>query len=97
MNTILVIVVIILALLSISQRVLPWIFYSRFKENKTIENLFDLFAISAFTSLFVYNVLIITPLTIIALVAAFVVALKTRNLPLTIVTSILVASFTLLI
>ncbi|MCW6168845.1 MAG: AzlD domain-containing protein [Thermoplasmatales archaeon] len=97
MNTILVIIVVVLALLSISQRVLPWVFYSRFRENKKIENLFDLFAISAFTSLFVYNVLNITPLTIIALVAAFIVALKTKNLPLTIVTAILVASFTLLI
>jgi len=93
----LVIIVIALALLSLSQRVIPWVFYSKFRENKTLESLFDLFSISAFTSLLVYNVLQISLLTLIALTAAFIVVLKTKNLPLTIITAILIASISLLL
>ena len=96
MQLLLIIIIIALAVLSLAQRIVPWVFYSRFKENKRLENLFELFAISAFTSLFVYNVENVSAISITALFAALIVALKTKNLSLTIVTAILVYSVSLL-
>lgn len=89
------ILIIVLAFMSVSQRVLPWKFYKKFSGHFKMEEFFNLFAVSAFASLFIYNIPRITAVNVAAIISAIVVAIKTRNLPLTILTAILISSLSL--
>ncbi|MFG1460357.1 MAG: AzlD domain-containing protein [Thermoplasmataceae archaeon] len=95
MTVIITILIIVLALMSISQRVLPWKFYDKFRKYLKLEGFFNLFAVSAFASLLIYNIPQVTLINVVAIVSAIAVALKTKNLPLTVLVAILISSFSL--
>lgn len=92
MNYTLIIMILVLALLSAGQRVIPWIFYSRFKNSENLEDVFNLFAIAAFSALMVYNVQSLTVTTLVALVIALLFAIRFKNVGVTIVIALLVFS-----
>lgn len=91
------IIIIALALMSFLQRFLPWAFYSRLSSEKSLQRVFDMLAISAFTALFVYNVQTLDPVTLISLAVAFVVVLRTRNLGLTVIAAMAISIIYILI
>ncbi len=86
-----------LALLSVLQRVIPWLFYKRLKSGNSLEKTFDLFAISAFSALLVYNVQSLSFITLISLAVALFVAMKFRNIGLTVLVALGVLSVSLII
>jgi len=97
MNHDLIIIIIALALMSFLQRFLPWAFYSKLSSEKSLQKMFDMLAISAFTALFVYNVQALDPVTLISLAVAFIVVLKTRNLGLTVIAAMAISIVYILI
>lgn len=76
----LIILVLVLALLSLSQRLLPWALMSRFQGHKRLEQVFNLFAVSAFAALAVYNLNSVTLGAGISLALAVVIAFWKKNL-----------------
>ena len=95
MNYTLILLLAALAILSLLQRLLPWIFYSRFKSSSSLEQTFDLFAISAFSALLVYNVQSFSLITLIALAMALIVTIKFNNLGFTVLVALAVFSLSL--
>ncbi|MCL5802422.1 MAG: AzlD domain-containing protein [Thermoplasmataceae archaeon] len=87
----LIMVIISLAALSFLQRFLPWAFYSKFRSGESLQKIFDMLAVSAFTALFVYNVQKVDLATLISLAVAFVVVLKTKNMGLTVIAAMIVS------
>ncbi len=69
-----------LALLSLSQRLVPWLVISRFRGGRNMEQIFNLFAVSAFSALAVYNITEFSPGTALSLAVAVAVAVRTKNL-----------------
>jgi|GEM_PF-3127383 hypothetical protein len=86
-----------LALLSLLQRVIPWLFYKRVRSGNSLEKTFDLFAISAFSALLVYNVQSLGLFTFISLAIALVVAMKFHNIGLTVLVALTVLSISLMV
>lgn len=77
---IIIAIIALLAALSLLQRLLPWILMSKLHGRKGAQELFNLFAVSAFATLAVYNVTAISFSSILSLAAAVAIAVKTRNL-----------------
>ena len=77
---ILILLIAALALLSLSQRLVPWLVISRFSGGRNMEQIFNLFAVSAFSALAVYNITEFTAGSLVSLAVAALVALRTRNL-----------------
>ncbi len=75
-----VMIIALLAALSLMQRLLPWLLMPRLHEKKGAQELFNLFAVSAFATLAVYNVTVLSLSSILSLTVAVIVAVKTRNL-----------------
>ena len=95
MTAVVTVLIIVLAAMSISQRVVPWKFYEKFRKYLKLEGFFNLFAVSAFASLFIYNIPQVTLINIVAIISAIIIALKTKNLPLTVLVAILISSLSL--
>lgn len=83
--------VVFLGVLSLLQRVIPWLLYKRFMPGRASQKLFDLIAVSAFSSLMVYNMSTLSYQTVIPLLPAFLVVYRTKNLGLSILTAMLFA------
>lgn len=81
----------VLAALSLLQRLLPWIIMSRYQGGKGLQEIFNLFAVSAFASLAVYNMTEIDPASILSLAVAVVVAVRTKNLGYAVLSAIAVS------
>ncbi len=73
------IVIAILAVLSLSQRLIPWLLFRKRSVGKDLDRVFDYFAIAAFTSLMVDNIPQLNLNYIVALAVALAVSLKTKN------------------
>ena len=84
-------IILALALLSFLQRFIPWAFYSQVGNGEDLQKIFDMLAISAFTTLFIYNVQKLDLETLISLAAAFAVILKTKNMGLTVIAAMVVS------
>jgi len=98
MNYDLILLLVVLAIMSLAQRVLPWIFYSKIKSgSSSLEKTFDLFAISAFSALLVYNVTSFSPFTLVALAIALLVTIKFHNTGLTVLVALAVISLSLVL
>ena len=97
MSYVLIYLLAALALLSILQRIIPWLFYKRLKSGNSLEKTFDLFAISAFSALLVYNVQSLGLVTFISLAVALAVAMKFHNIGLTVLVALTVLSVSLVI
>ena len=97
MNYTLIYLLAALALLSVLQRVIPWLFYKMLKSGNSLEKTFDLFAISAFSALLVYNVQSLNFITLISLAVALVVAMKFHNMGLTVLVALAVLSISLIV
>ena len=77
---ILILLIAALAILSLSQRLVPWLVISRFSGGRHMEQIFNLFAVSAFSALAGYNITEFTAGSLVSLAVAALVALRTRNL-----------------
>lgn len=78
------VLIIILAVLSLLQRIVPWVLYKRFKPGAVSQRLFDIVAVAAFASLMVYNMNSFHYQDVLPLVPAFIVAFRTGNIGLSI-------------
>lgn len=81
----------ILGILSLSQRVVPWLLYKRVKKGSFLQNLFDIIAVSAFASLMIDNIQALNVQNLIPLLPALIVAYKTKNLAATVLVALLVS------
>ena len=89
MNFLVIAVIAVLGLLSMLQRVLPWILYKKVGKSNYLPMLFDLVAVSAFASLMVDNIQAFTLSNLVPLVPAILIAYKTRNLGATVLVALL--------
>lgn len=89
----LVITVIVLSVMSLLQRLLPWALYKNYRGEKLLTNLFDYVAISAFGSLMVENIQSFSAISIVPLLIAVLVAYRTRNVGATVLVAMLAAFF----
>ena len=94
---ILILLIAVLAILSLSQRLVPWLVISRFSGGRHMEQIFNLFAVSAFSALAVYNITEFTAGSLVSLVVAAMVALRTRNLGYAVLAAIAVSLLALYI
>lgn len=83
-----IIAIAILGLLSVLQRIVPWLLYRRFRNGK-IQKMFDLIAVSAFAALMIENMQGFDLQTVIPLIPAAIVAYRTKNLGATVLVALL--------
>lgn len=86
-----VVIIAILAVLSLLQRVVPWVLYKRFMPGAVSQRLFDIVAVAAFSSLMIYNMNSFDYQNVIPLIPAFIVAFRTRNIGLSILVGMMFA------
>lgn len=84
------IVIAVLAILSLSQRLIPWLVLRKRGFGKDIDRVFDYFAIAAFTTLMVDNIPQISLEYIIALAVALIVSIKTKNVGLAVISAMII-------
>lgn len=84
------IVMAILAVLSLTQRLAPWLIFRKHSFGKDYDRIFDYFAIAAFTTLMVDNIPQINVEYIVALVVALVVSIKTKNVGYAVISAMIV-------
>lgn len=83
--------ILILGIFSLIQRVVPWFLYKSFKAGALSQKLFDIVAIAAFSSLMIDNINTFDIQTVFPLVPALIVALKTKNIGLSVLAAMLFA------
>ncbi len=89
--------IILLGILSLLQRVIPWVLYKRLTPGAMSQRVFDIVAVAAFSSLMVYNMNSFQYQDVIPLIPAFIVAFRTRNIGLSILVGMAFAlAFTVL-
>lgn len=86
-----VVLIMVLGILSLLQRVVPWVMYKRLTPGAVSQRLFDIVAVAAFASLMVYNMNSFQYQGVIPLFPAFIVAYKTRNIGMSILVGMLFA------
>ncbi|MCL4337627.1 MAG: AzlD domain-containing protein [Candidatus Thermoplasmatota archaeon] len=84
-----IILVAALGVLSLLQRLLPWIIYKSHKGETFLTNLFDYVAISAFGALMIENIQSFSPESLVPLIPAVIVAYWTRNAGATVLVAML--------
>ncbi len=84
-----IILVAALGVLSLLQRLLPWIIYKNHKGETFLTNLFDYVAISAFGALMIENIQSFSPESLVPLIPAVIVAYWTRNAGATVLVAML--------
>lgn len=82
-------VVAVLSLLSLIQRVIPWLLYKRLSKGEYFTKLFDFVAVSAFAALMVDNIQAFNYQNLLPLLPALIVAYKFRNLGATVLVAML--------
>lgn len=80
----------ILAVMSLAQRLIPWLLMRRNPGNDRIDGFFGYFAIAAFATLMVENIPGLSYEYIIALSVAMVISLKTKNVGMAVLAAMLV-------
>lgn len=83
--------ILLLGVLTVLQRVLPWLIYRRFRSGARSQKFFDIVAVAAFSSLMVYNVNSLDFQNVLPLVPALIVAYRTRNIGLSIIVAMIFA------
>lgn len=79
-----------LAVLSLSQRLIPWLVFRKSSFGKDIDRVFNYFAIAAFTTLMVDNIPQISLEYIIALAVALIISIKTKNVGLAVISAMII-------
>ncbi len=85
------ILIAVLGVFSLLQRVVPWFLYKSFKAGAFSQKLFDIVAIAAFSSLMIDNINTFDLQTVFPLIPALIIALKTKNLGLSVLIAMLFA------
>lgn len=91
MNSTLILLILALGILTVLQRVLPWVLYKRFKPGKDSQRIFDLVAVSAFSSLMVFNMSSFSYQNVLPLIPALIVVYKTKNLGISVLVGMIFA------
>ena len=73
------IIILVLAVLSLIQRLVPWLILRKYSDVENIDRMFGYLAISAFATLMIENIPKITPVFVVSLIFALIVSLKTKN------------------
>lgn len=90
MNYIIWFTIISLGVLSFLQRLVPWIILRKNQRNENLDTLFGYFAIAAFSSLMIEELPSHLVTDFVSLFVALLVALKTRNVGLTVLSAMAV-------
>lgn len=76
--------------MTFSQRLIPWLYSKKIAFSDNSLRLFNLVGTSAFATLMVENMSSLGLIEIVALVAALVVSLKSKNLGLTVLSAVII-------
>ena len=90
MNYTIWLTIIALGILSFSQRLVPWLVLRKQPKGEIVDRLFGYFAIAAFSSLMIEELPDNVITDVIALLAALLVALRTKNVGLTVLSAMAV-------
>ncbi|MEM0158306.1 MAG: AzlD domain-containing protein [Thermoplasmataceae archaeon] len=83
-------IIAILAILSLLQRVFPWLVFMRVGDRERLNEFFTLFGISAFSALIVYDIQRISVTDFVPLIAAGLIAWRFRNVGVAVFSAILI-------
>ena len=80
----------VLAVMSLAQRLVPWLILRRNSDEEKLNTLFGYFAIAAFATLMVENLPGLTFKYLVALAVAAVLSMKTKNVGMAVLAAMLV-------
>lgn len=91
MNITILFTIIVLGILSLTQRLIPWLLLRRQSKVENLDRLFEYFSIAAFSSLMVEELPSHLTTDLIALFVALLVSIRTKNVGLTVLSAMAVA------